>query len=245
MMRTIYLEGELGDKFGTGFQINAPTVGDAIKCIDANYGNEFRKYLLDCHEKGTGFTVDVADNHFDYETEMLMELHEGDITITPMPAGSKSAFGKILAAIAIIVIAIYAPQLLGAQVNAAGVAAGVTSPTLGAAMAGYLGTGWQVFAFMAVSMALNLAMMGIMQMMAPDPATDQDGESTYLFNGAASNVVEGDPVPVLYGRLRVPGQPVGFEMAGRSVHGQTAMFNHNGATGNPELNTGSWFVQDS
>lgn len=63
-------------------------------------------------------------------------------------------------------------------------------------------------------MAINLAMAGINQMMAPDPATDGDQESSYLFNGAEQNVIQGDPVPVLYGRLRIPGQPISFEIAG-------------------------------
>ena len=51
-------------------------------------------------------------------------------------------------------------------------------------------------------------------MMAPDPATDGDQESSYLFNGAEQNIIQGDPVPVLYGQLRVPGQPISFEIAG-------------------------------
>ena len=111
MMRNIYLEGEMGERFGTGFQLNAPTVQDAIKCLDANFP-DLRKYFIDCHENDIGFEVDVANNKLDYEVEMLMALQEGDITITPVPAGSKSAMAKIVAAIAMIVVAIYAPQLL-------------------------------------------------------------------------------------------------------------------------------------
>ena len=61
-------------------------------------------YLVDCHNKDIGFVVDVADNSFDDERELLMPMHEGDITITPMPAGSKSAFAKILMAIALVVV---------------------------------------------------------------------------------------------------------------------------------------------
>ena len=106
MMRNIYLEGEMGERFGTGFQLNAPTVQDAIKCLDANFP-DLRKYFIDCHENDIGFEVDVANNKLDYEVEMLMALQEGDITITPVPAGSKSAMAKILAAIAMIVVAIY------------------------------------------------------------------------------------------------------------------------------------------
>ena len=42
--------------------------------------------------------------------------------------------------------------------------------------------------------------------MAPDPAVDQDAPTNYLFSGGANNAVEGDPIPILYGELRVPGR---------------------------------------
>ena len=220
MMRNIYLEGEMGEKFGTGFQFNAPTVQDAIKCLDANFP-DMKKYFIDCHENDIGFEVDVANNKLDYELEMLMTLQKGDITITPVPAGSKSAVGKILAAIAMVVIAIYAPQLFGTMGTTTANTASAAGAVSSGGTAGFFGTGGSV---MGVSvgtiqtglgmMAVNLGMAGINQMMAPDPATDGDQESSYLFNGAEQNVIQGDPVPVLYGTLRVPGQPMSFEIAG-------------------------------
>ena len=66
-------------------------------------------------------------------------------------------------------------------------------------------------------------------MMAPDPATDQDQEQSYLFNGAEKNTVQGDPVPVLYGQLRVPGQPISFEIAGINSSINTLGFGQNGS----------------
>tara|TARA_B100000214_G_scaffold274884_1_gene204978 strand:- start:206 stop:940 length:735 start_codon:yes stop_codon:yes gene_type:complete len=215
MLRNVYLEGEMGEKFGTGFQIYADSVADVMRCLEANIGDEIRNYLIDCHNKDIGFVVDVADNAFDDEKELLMPMHAGDVTITPMAAGSKSAFGKILAAIALVVIAIYAPQLYYTQVGTAtGVKASLTTfgkiMTLGGTMT--MGTS----TLMLGALAVNLAMSGIMQMMAPDPSVD-DGASTpdnYLFNGPVQSVVQGDPVPVLYGKLRVPGQPVNFEITG-------------------------------
>jgi len=56
-------------------------------------------------------------------------------------------------------------------------------------------------------LALNLAMTGMQQLMAPDPSVDE-GPENYLFNGSGQNIQEGDPVPLLYGELRVPGRPV-------------------------------------
>ena len=76
-------------------------------------------------------------------------------------------------------------------------------------------------------------MQGLAQIMAPDPATDADQEESYLFNGSEQNIVEGDPVPVLYGRLRVPGQPVNFEVAATKVQNyKFVSLNRNGSTGN-------------
>ena len=48
--------------------------------------------------------------------------------------------------------------------------------------------------------------------MAPDPSTDNQQDESYLFQGAGQTIVEGDPVPVLYGKLRVPGRPISFEV---------------------------------
>ncbi len=216
MMRNVYLEGEMGEKFGTHFQFNAPTVQDAIKCLDANFSG-LKKYFIDCHENDIGFEIDVASNKLDYEIEMLMVLQEGDITITPIPAGSKSAAAKILAAIAFVVIAIYAaPLLLGSAPTTMVAAPGGLTVSLGGS-AGALGTwgaGLGALQTGLSMMAINLAMAGINQMMAPDPATDGDQESSYLFNGAEQNVIQGDPVPILYGHLRIPGQPISFEISG-------------------------------
>ena len=234
MMRNVYLEGEMGEKFGTHFQFNAPTVQDAIKCLDANFSG-IKKYFIDCHENDIGFEVDVANNKLDYEVEMLMTLQEGDITITPIPAGSKSAGAKILAAIAMVVIAIYAPYLFGTAGGTLGGGA-VGGVTTGATQ-GLISSGGMFMGLSTASiqmglsmMAVNLAMAGINQMMAPDPATDGDQESSYLFNGAEQNVIQGDPVPILYGHLRIPGQPISFEISGVNSRISSLGFDHLGSS---------------
>ena len=215
MMRKVYLEGEMGERFGTGFQVNAPTVKDVIKCVECNHPS-FKKYLMDCHEKDIGFEVDVASNKLDYTEEMLMVLKEGDITITPIPAGSKSGGAKIFAAIALIGLAVFAAPLLGTAAYTTGItsSAGTVIGTSTVAATG-LSAGAITSVQLGLGMlAVNLGMMGLSQVMAPDPATDADQEQNYLFNGNQQNIVEGDPIPVLYGQLRVPGQPVNFEVAG-------------------------------
>ena len=225
MMRTVYLEGEMGYKFGTSFQIYAETVAEALRCLEVNLP-DFKKYFIDCHEKDIGFFIDVGDNNLDYEQEVLIPFNKGDITITPAPAGAKSGIAKILAAIAIFAFAWFAlPGMLGAA-------------NLGAAMA--MG-GWHgVVAMGVVGMATNLAIMGLQQVMAPDPATDQEAPESYLFNGAEQNVIEGDPVPLLYGRLRVPGVPMSFETAPSRLNGSMGCFGANGTSSGESTNEGGF-----
>ena len=85
----------------------------------------------------------------------------------------------------------------------------------------------------AVSMTTSLALQGIQQIMAPDPAVDQDNPTNYIFAGGASSQVEGDPVPLLYGELRVPGRPIAVDIrnGGRTGSNNTIPFGGGGGLG--------------
>tara|TARA_R110002153_G_scaffold59389_2_gene162289 strand:+ start:887 stop:1579 length:693 start_codon:yes stop_codon:yes gene_type:complete len=195
MQRNVYLQGELGDKFGSKFVVAGNTYKDIFKCIEANRP-EFKSFLLDCHEKDIGFTVECQGTLVDADA-LLLPIKEGDVTVSIIPAGSKSGVGKILAAIAIIALIVFTP-FGGSFATAVGPG--------GAAMGGLTAAGTA-----ATTLAINLALSGIQQMMAPDPSVDQDSPENYAFNGNAQNIVEGDPIPLLYGELRVPGRPVSVE----------------------------------
>jgi predicted phage tail protein len=142
--------------------------------------------------------VETEDGSID-QTDLIVPICKGDVTISLVPAGSKSGIGKILAAIAIVIIIMYNPGLFAA-VGAEG------------AVATNFALGLNTYGAIAASMAINLAMTGIQQLMAPDPAVDQDAPTNYLFSGGANNAVEGDPVPILYGELRVPGRPIAVDI---------------------------------
>ena len=215
MQRNIYLEGELGSKFGSKMSYNAPTVADAMKLLEVNNDN-FREYLIQAHEKGVGFHIDVSGESLEYDEEVFLPLNEGDITITPVPAGAKGGAGKIFAAILIVILIAATGGFGGAAAGPGGLGGffgtgatvmvgGVPTAVTGLAAL----NGWGMAAMMLAS---SLAMSGIGEIMAPDPATDADQQSSYLFNGSEKNVIEGDPVPVLYGKLKIPGQPVSFEI---------------------------------
>ena len=196
MKRSIYLEGELALKFGAQHDFYGDSVKDALRLLDAN-NPELKKYLIDATECDIGFHIEVGGQELDNPLECLLPLREGDIIITPIAAGSKSGGAKILTAIAIAAILFVAPA--GGQSLYAYMTTTATSAVPG------------VLANMALALATNLAITGIQQLMAPDPSVDAKEEG-YLFNGAEQTIVEGMPVPLLYGELRVPGYPVSFEM---------------------------------
>lgn len=194
MTRNIYLEGELALKFGAQHSFHGDSVRDALRLLDANKPG-FKKYFIDAADCDIGFHIEVGGQELDNPLECLLPLREGDIIITPIAAGSKSGGGKILAAVAIASLFFIGGPAGGLlSLEATGIAGGVAN--------------------VAAALAANLAITGIQQLMAPDPAVDQEDEG-YLFNGAEQNIVEGMPIPLLYGELRVPGYPVSFEM----IHG--------------------------
>ena len=86
-------------------------------------------------------------------------------------------------------------------------------------MLGFLtGPAWVLWAIVGVG--AGLIMQGIAEMMMPDPATDDETpaeEEGYVFQGSEASITEGHPVPILYGELRVPGQPITFNLENTSV----------------------------
>jgi predicted phage tail protein len=184
MKRKVYLVGEIEKKFGSEFSMYADNYGEIIRNIDCNRPG-FKEYLLESHDKGVGFTINFAGKNIE-EKELLTPIKEGDVTIAAIPAGSKSEMGQIITGAILIVIGFYVGGMKGAM----------------------WGVEYAKWGSMITAVGMSLAVQGIQAMLAPDPATDEKEEEGYLYNGTEAIVVEGDPVPLLYGKLRVPGQPV-------------------------------------
>lgn len=194
MKRKIYLEGEIGNKFGKEFTMDVSSFGEVIRCLDANF-SDFKKYLIDSDEKGIGFICQVAGAPLQDERELLLEYSEGDMIITAVPAGSGKGFGKFIAGVVLMVVGFH-----------------FFGPAMSAMLAGGGVTVGGIAGVLTVSMGINLAMSGINEMLAPDPSVDNDQDESYLFQGTGQTLIEGDPVPVLYGKLRVPGRPISLQV---------------------------------
>ena len=208
MKRKVILEGEIGDKFGREFTINADSFRDVVQCLSGNFP-EFQRYLIEADERNIGFTCHVGEAPITDERELLLNYPEGAMVISALPAGSKSGGAKLLLGAILIAAVLFAPQLIayGLSSTAGFTAAGTASFAVGSALSGtLLGT-------IVLGVGVNLALAGLQQLMAPDPSVDsQQSDESYLFQGTTQEAVEGDPVPIIYGKLRVPGRPISSQI---------------------------------
>lgn len=182
-MRKLYLKGSLGEKFGEVHNLGA-SVKSARDAIRLISANRpgFQEHLHQIVNDGVDFICEIGDESIS-EQELMLPLEKGDIVLTPVPAGAGGKIGDVLKIIVGVVL-----------IAVAFVKPGPWSPylmTLGASLIG----------------------MGMAGLMSPDPAVDDDpGPESYLFTGAQQNTREGDPVPLLYGQLKVPGRPIALQM---------------------------------
>ena len=156
MQRNVYLQGELGEKFGTKFVVNTDDYADIFRCINANRP-DFLPYLRKCHEEDIGFILDTEEGELEHE-DLLVPAVKGDITIALVPAGSKKGITKILAAIAIIAVIYFSGGFAG--LGAA------TAPAGGYGFMVAAGGGLTITGSMTVLFAANLALAGIQQILS-------------------------------------------------------------------------------
>jgi predicted phage tail protein len=183
-MRHVILQGHLGDKYGSSWDIKAKNFRDIFSCIDANYPG-FRQDLIDLALAGGDIDVQLGNTFLDAEDLFFPIGTKDTVVITPIPAGAKSGSAKILAAVALVALTFAISPVVGTF------AAGKMSATM-------------AYLLVTYGIAANLAMVGLEQLMTPDPSVD-DTEEDYLFSSAENTVASGNPVPVLLGELIVGG----------------------------------------
>ena len=187
MLRNVYLEGELGERYGKHRKINADNFIEIVDCLSSNF-DDFRSYLTECYDKNIYFAWKINDKTVENAEELYLPLEEGDIVVTPVPAG-EGKLGDALKVVAGVLIAIFAGPVAGAF--------GVTSK---------LGVG--LFKMAGTQLMNN----SVQKLLAEDPSGDTSQDPTYLFTGSDQAISSTDPVPICYGRVRVPGRSVSFEV---------------------------------
>ena len=223
-MTQVKLLGELGERYGTDWTSGHKSVRDILKLIDCQTEG-FKEYLAECHEKGIQFTIQNGDEFMEADlNEMALNNLKDTVIITPIPAGSGKGMKKLIAGLLLIAAFFFIPGLGGLMIQgtavsggalAGGVTAAGTSSTLlvggqmgmSAASALAAGASLSTLGSMVLMLGTNLALVGLAEMQMPD-AGEMTSDPSFLFNGANNNIEQGQPVPVLYGTMKIGGTPL-------------------------------------
>lgn len=229
-MTQVKLMGEIGKKFGTEWSSASSSVQDIIKLIDCQTEG-FKDYLVDCHHKGIDFSFESGEELIG-EEDLCLPILKDTLIITPVPAGSGKSIGKIIASIIILYLMFnfgVNPTTEAARAEAA--AAATTQEALLAAEAGGTATysaaaegalskttatatgttvtsqttlTWKGYA--VAGLGVNLGLQGIAEMSMAD--AEDESDPSYLFNGGSNNIEQGQPVPLLYGEMKIGGTAI-------------------------------------
>ena len=212
-MKKVILRGELGKKFGRVHWFDLSTPGEAIRALAANFQG-FQQELYDAGERGIGYMVQVGKDAM--ETLDHIEFPSGQaeaISITPVLQGAGGGgVGKIFAGIALIAAAVglgpigAAVGLTGGAVFAAGTGVATAIGYVGAALV--LGGTAQLLSPSISDTPGTFGATSPTRARARESFTSEtneiaDNRASYIYNGAVNLTAQGNPVPILYGRMQV------------------------------------------
>jgi predicted phage tail protein len=187
----IKLYGKLAKEYTRELDARVSSIGEAIRCLDANYPGFRNSIIRDGRyaiRRGDSLLKNAKNIS---EEEVLMNFSDKETYhILPIPVGAGDNSLAIFTIIAGVI-------LIAASFYTGGATAGPGAKLLGvgAGLGGFIG-----------SMGVALALGGVAMMMAPSP-TDFGGDSrdsgegrkSYIFNGAVNTVEPGTTIPLVYG----------------------------------------------
>ncbi len=182
-VRTIRLYGYLGTRFGRIHRLAVANAAEAIRALSVMVPG-FDAEMIASKIRGVRYAVFLGRQNIGKD-DLVLPPGRDDIRIAPVLQGAKRG-GLFQTLLGVALIA-------AATIFAGGVGAAFTSKGLVGATA-----------MLGASMALG----GIVQMLSPQPgglsASDRpENKPSYGFNGPVNTSAQGNPVPLLYGRLTV------------------------------------------
>lgn len=197
MLRTVVLHGALA-QFGASFDLDVKSPVEAIRALIVQIRG-FRQALSEGHYRVLKAKTEHLPEDLSLEELKLRLGRNNEIHIVPVIEGSSSGWGKILAGVAIIGLAIAAPYALGL---AGGLAA--TIPGTAIATIGFSGITFGGIAGLGAAIALG----GVAQMLSPAPtqaggSASVDTKASFLFGSADNVTQQGVPVPLVFGEFVV------------------------------------------
>ena len=192
-LRTIKLSGFLGKKFGRVHRLAVDSPAEAIRALSVIKAG-FREFLENSHKNGVAYRFLVGKEALE-RSELKESIHmrhgvKTTFELVPVIKGAKSSLGQILLGAALMAFAWWAMPAMG--MAAVGAAGALSTSVFGIGM--------------------SLALGGVAQLLAPKVKAESkeavENKPSYIFNGAVNTVAQGNPVPILYGRMRVGSQVV-------------------------------------
>jgi predicted phage tail protein len=181
-MKTIVLNGELGKIYGKRHKLDVKTAAEAVRALIANFPSIEKYFLNNDH---VVYRVRVNNQLID-SGELSDPAGGKSITITPMIRGAGGDLGKIVIGALLIAAAVFNPlAFYGGSALLTGAAATI-----------------------AIGVGTSLIVGGVSGLLAPKPKTIEppngpNEKPSYAFNGPVNTTVQGNPVPIGYGRMIV------------------------------------------
>ncbi|GAP66834.1 hypothetical protein MBSD_n2149 [Mizugakiibacter sediminis] len=181
---TIRLYGEMGAKFGRVHRahLDTNTPAEAVRYLCSQFPKA-KAYLMGAKDRGVAFAVFRGKENIKKEN-LTEPVGQDEIRIAPVIMGSKNGgvFSIILGAVLVVV--------------------GFLGSTYGQAFGG--GVWGPILTKMGIAMIAG----GVVQLLTPVPKAPKnrdapDNAPSYSFNGAVNTQAQGNPVPLLYGRMIV------------------------------------------
>ena len=192
MLKTVILHGSFGARFVRRHRLDVASPLDAIRALSVLQPG-FMQALV-AHRPGFRIVLDRMP--LSSREELALPGRE-TIRIVPVVAGAGGGIGQIFIGVALIAGAFVTGGADLALAPEAAMGFTLTTTTLGG---------------MALSFGASLILGGISQMLAQSPNTPNRSQgqdsASYLFNGPVNTTQQGNPVPILYGRLVIGSQTV-------------------------------------
>jgi predicted phage tail protein len=204
-MKTVYLHGEFGERFGEKWELNVDSPAEAIRALDVNTENQFTQSVWDFEDpdvrfaivclgerernrieefiKGDTFDEGLLNAIFVKQEELLFSTSRDEIHFIPVVEGEFIVAAKLVVSLAV---------------------------KAGAALKGAMGAfSLSKFAF---NMLVPMAISGIANALFPSPkVTDRTRQTkSYLFDDRPNTTRQGSPVPVGYGVLKIGSNTLSF-----------------------------------
>lgn len=191
-MTSVILHGRLGKKFGKHHKFLIKKPIDAIKALMANKKG-FYKAFKTWGREGKIYQVICDGKTINDENEMLLNNKVDEIHICPIIAGAAEKAGIF-------------QTIVGALLIVAGAIVGPGNP-VGAAL---------------INAGIAMVVGGVMAMLFPPPTPTFESNvqsKSFLFSSTENSAVQGVPVPIGYGRLRIGSKVISTSLSPKRIRG--------------------------